>query len=47
MLRRRRSEKTIGGAAFLGNLEMVKYCVENQCPMDADACAFELKERDF
>jgi hypothetical protein len=33
------SEKTIGGAAFLGNLEMVKYCVENQCPMDADACA--------
>ena len=25
-------------AARLGNLEMVKYCVENDCPMDASAC---------
>jgi len=26
-------------AARLGNLEMVKYCVENDCPMHADACS--------
>ena len=30
---------TIGCAANQGNLEMVKYCVENNCPMDAEACA--------
>jgi hypothetical protein len=32
-------EDTIFWAAFHGNLEMVKYCVENGCPMDASACA--------
>ena len=26
-------------AAQQGNLEMVKYCVANECPIDADACA--------
>ena len=26
-------------AARLGNLEMVKYCVENNCPMHAEACS--------
>jgi len=30
--------RTIRAAALLGNLEMVKYCVENECPMDAWAC---------
>jgi hypothetical protein len=29
---------TIDGAAEQGNLEMVKYCVANQCPFDASAC---------
>jgi len=32
-------EKTIAVAARQGNLEMVKYCVANQCPIDAWACA--------
>ena len=27
-------------AAARGNLDMVKYCVENDCPMDASACAY-------
>jgi hypothetical protein len=31
-------------AARLGNLEMVKYCVENDCPMDASACAYAASE---
>jgi len=31
---------TIHAAAFQGNLEMVKYCVANECPIDAEACAF-------
>ena len=26
-------------AASQGNLEMVKYCVANECPIDEDACA--------
>ena len=26
-------------AAYQGNLEMVKYCVANECPVDEDACA--------
>jgi hypothetical protein len=30
---------TIIQAAYRGNLDMVKYCVENGCPMDADVCA--------
>ena len=31
---------TIRTAASQGNLEMVKYCVANECPIDEDACAF-------
>ena len=27
-------------AARQGNLEMVKYCVANECPIDEDACAY-------
>ena len=30
---------TINRAAFHGNLEMVKYCVANECPIDERACA--------
>jgi hypothetical protein len=30
---------TIETAAEQGNLEMIKYCVANQCPMDEEACA--------
>ena len=30
---------TIDAAASLGNLEMVKYCVANDCPIDEVACA--------
>ena len=30
---------TIKAAAEQGNLEMVKYCVANECPIDEDACA--------
>jgi hypothetical protein len=33
-------EKTIKAAAFQGNLEMVKYCVANECPVDWRACAY-------
>jgi hypothetical protein len=32
--------KTICAAASQGNLEMVKYCVANECPIDKWACAF-------
>ena len=31
--------KTISAAANHGNLEMVKYCVANECPIDVSACA--------
>ena len=31
---------TINAAAYQGNLEMVKYCVANECPIDECACAF-------
>jgi hypothetical protein len=31
---------TIDAAAEQGNLEMVKYCVANECPIDEDACAY-------
>jgi hypothetical protein len=34
---------TIGGAAVLGNLEIVKYCVANGCPFTADACWYAAK----
>ena len=30
---------TINAAAYQGNLEMVKYCVANECPMNERACA--------
>ncbi|CAL6395772.1 unnamed protein product [Bathycoccus prasinos] len=33
-------EWTINRAAHHGNLEMVKYCVANECPIDEDACSF-------
>ena len=33
-------EGPINAAARQGNLEMVKYCVANECPIDEDACAF-------
>ena len=32
-------DRTINAAARQGNLEMVKYCVANECPIDEDACA--------
>ena len=32
-------EDTINAAAERGNLEMVKYCVANECPIDVFACA--------
>ena len=32
-------EDTINVAAEQGNLEMVKYCVANECPVDTYACA--------
>ena len=31
---------TISAAAYKGNLEMVKYCVANECPIDEGACAY-------
>ncbi len=33
-------EGTINTAAEQGNLEMVKYCVANECPVDEEACAY-------
>ena len=32
-------EGTINRAAEQGNLEMIKYCVANECPIDVRACA--------
>ena len=32
-------EQTINAAAHQGNLEMVKYCIANECPIDVSACA--------
>ena len=32
--------RTIRTAAYQGNLEMVKYCVANECPIDEVACAW-------
>ena len=32
-------ELTIDAAAYQGNLEMVKYCVANECPINEGACA--------
>ena len=36
---------TIHAAAGQGNLEMVKYCVANECPIDERACARAAEER--
>jgi len=33
-------ERTIEAAPRQGNLEMVKYCVANECPIDERACAY-------
>ena len=33
-------DRTIWAAARLGNLEMVKYCVANECHIESEACAF-------
>jgi hypothetical protein len=35
---------TIAAAAYQGNLAMVKYCVDNECPMDACACWYAAQE---
>ena len=37
-------QDTIISAASQGNLDMVKYCVENGCPMDEDACLCAAEE---
>jgi len=36
--------RTINRAAIQGNLAMVKYCVENGCPMSAWACEYAARE---
>ena len=33
-------DRTIDAAAYQGNLEMVKYCVANECPINEKACAW-------
>ena len=38
---------TIDAAAEQGNLEMVKYCVANECPVDEDACASAAENGDL
>ena len=38
---------TINRAAEQGNLEMVKYCVANECPIDELACAFAAEKGDL
>jgi len=40
-------EWTINAAAYQGNLEMVKYCVANECPINAEACADAALEGDL
>ena len=40
-------KKTIAVAAEQGNLEMVKYCVANRCPIDALACANAARNGDL
>ena len=37
-------QDTIISAASQGNLDMVKYCVENGCPMDEEACSNAAKK---
>ena len=36
--------RTIDRAAYQGNLLMVKYCVDNECPMNEWACEYAAKE---
>jgi hypothetical protein len=38
------NQGTINEAAYQGNLAMVKYCVENECPMHARACRWAARE---
>ena len=35
---------TINAAAYRGNLAMVKYCVDNECPMHEVACTWAAEE---
>ena len=35
---------TISSAAYQGNVEMVKYCVANECPIDEMACEYAASE---
>ena len=37
-------DRTIDAAAYQGNLEMVKYCVANECPIDEMACEYAASE---
>ena len=36
--------RTIDRAAYQGNLLMVKYCVDNECPMNEWACEYAARE---
>ena len=36
--------RTIDRAAYQGNLAMVKYCVDNECPMNEWACEYAARE---
>ena len=36
-------QDTIYAAAYQGNLEMVKYCVANECPINEEACVYAAK----
>ena len=38
---------TIQAAASQGNLEMVKYCVANRCPINMSACAYAAENGDL
>ena len=37
-------QDTIISAASQGDLDMVKYCVDNDCPMNAEACSWAAEE---
>jgi hypothetical protein len=36
--------RAAGVSAMIGNLEMLKYCVANECPVEADACSSAASE---
>ena len=36
--------RAAGASAMIGNLEMLKYCVANECPVEADACSSAASE---